>query len=73
MKKSVLDINDLKEKYSFFRSNLGCFIGNRLLKWLNVDKVNEIHAKRLFFIHPITGEEMRFETRIPDMFSSLVR
>jgi len=32
-----------------------------------------LHAKRLFFIHPITGEEMRFETRIPDMFSSLVR
>jgi 23S rRNA pseudouridine1911/1915/1917 synthase len=32
-----------------------------------------LHARRLFFIHPITGEEMRFETRIPDMFSSLVK
>jgi len=32
-----------------------------------------LHAKRLFFIHPVTGEEMRFETRIPNMFSSLVR
>lgn len=30
-----------------------------------------LHARRLFFIHPATGEEMRFETRIPDKFTSL--
>lgn len=30
-----------------------------------------LHARRLFFIHPTTGEEMRFETRIPDRFISL--
>jgi putative hemolysin len=45
MKKSVLDINDLKEKYSFFRCGLGAFIGKLFLKWLNVDKVNAIHAR----------------------------
>ena len=27
-----------------------------------------LHARRLYFIHPRTGEEMRFETRIPDVF-----
>lgn len=30
-----------------------------------------LHARRLFFIHPTTGKEMRFETRIPDRFISL--
>ena len=30
-----------------------------------------LHARKLCFIHPTTGEEMRFETRIPDSFSSL--
>jgi 23S rRNA pseudouridine1911/1915/1917 synthase len=32
-----------------------------------------LHAMRLFFIHPITRQEMRFETKIPDKFTSLVR
>lgn len=32
-----------------------------------------LHARRLFFIHPETGEEMRFETRIPDAFVSLAK
>jgi len=32
-----------------------------------------LHAMRLFFIHPVTGEEMRFETRIPDAFVSLAK
>ena len=30
-----------------------------------------LHARKLCFIHPTTGEEMRFETRIPDSFTSL--
>lgn len=32
-----------------------------------------LHARRLFFIHPTTGEEMRFETRIPTTFTSLAK
>ena len=32
-----------------------------------------LHARRLYFIHPETGEEMRFETRIPDAFVSLAK
>lgn len=32
-----------------------------------------LHARRLFFIHPATGEEMRFETRIPTAFTSLAK
>ena len=30
-----------------------------------------LHAQRIYFIHPETGEEMRFDTRIPDSFKSL--
>lgn len=30
-----------------------------------------LHARRLHFIHPVTGEELRFETRVPTTFSSL--
>ena len=32
-----------------------------------------LHATRLFFIHPATGEEMRFETPIPKRFRDLVK
>lgn len=32
-----------------------------------------LHAKRLYFIHPVTGVEMRFDTRTPDAFLSLAR
>ena len=32
-----------------------------------------LHARKLFFIHPTTGEKMRFETRIPDKFTSLTK
>ena len=32
-----------------------------------------LHARRLNFIHPVTGEEMHFETRIPDKFTSLAK
>ncbi|MDR0699057.1 MAG: RluA family pseudouridine synthase [Tannerella sp.] len=32
-----------------------------------------LHATRLFFVHPATGEEMRFETPIPKQFRDLVK
>lgn len=32
-----------------------------------------LHARRLHFIHPETGEEMTFETRIPTAFTSLAK
>lgn len=32
-----------------------------------------LHAQRLYFIHPDSGKEMRFDTRIPDSFKSLSR
>ncbi len=32
-----------------------------------------LHARKLCFIHPVTGEEMRFETRIPEIFSSTAK
>ena len=32
-----------------------------------------LHACRLWFIHPETGREMRFDTPIPAVFSAQVR
>lgn len=32
-----------------------------------------LHAQKLYFIHPETGEEMCFDTRIPDSFKSLTK
>ena len=32
-----------------------------------------LHARRLHFIHPITEEEMRFETPIPPLFTEVIR
>ncbi len=32
-----------------------------------------LHARKLHFIHPTTGEEMCFETKIPDTFSSTTK
>lgn len=32
-----------------------------------------LHARQLFFIHPATGQEMRFETPTPRLFSDLAR
>ena len=32
-----------------------------------------LHARRLYFIHPISQEEMRFETPIPPLFTDVIR
>lgn len=45
MKKSVVDIYDLQEAVPFFRTAVGTVLGKLLIKWLNVDKVNQVHAK----------------------------
>ncbi|MCC8154148.1 MAG: lysophospholipid acyltransferase family protein [Tannerellaceae bacterium] len=44
MKKSVIDINDLGNFSSFFKTGLGKLIGKIGIKWLSIDKVNQIHA-----------------------------
>lgn len=45
MKESVIDIGDLQEMAPFFRSRIGRWLGKRLIKWLEVDKVNLVHAR----------------------------
>ncbi len=32
-----------------------------------------LHARKLFFIHPVSGEYMRFETQVPSAFMALVK
>ncbi len=44
MKKSVIDVDDLGTFSPFFKSKFGRFIGKGVIKWLSVDKVNQIHA-----------------------------
>lgn len=44
MKNSVLDIEDLQEMIPFFRSSFGTFLGKKAIKWLSVDKVNQVYA-----------------------------
>lgn len=44
MKQSVVDIYDLQEMAPFFKSRIGSLLGKGLIKWLNVDKVNQAHA-----------------------------
>ncbi len=45
MKKSVVDIQDLREMFPVFKGRIGSWIGKLLLKWLRVDRVNEVHAR----------------------------
>lgn len=44
MKESVVDIQDMQEAAPFFKSKVGTFLGECLIKWLQVDKVNRVHA-----------------------------
>ena len=44
MKASVIDIYDLQEMASFFKSRFGTFLGKLLLKWLKIEKVNQAHS-----------------------------
>ena len=45
MKTTVLDITDLQKISPFFKTWIGKWFGNKLIKWCDIDKVNEIHAK----------------------------
>ncbi|MEG1748746.1 MAG: lysophospholipid acyltransferase family protein [Tannerellaceae bacterium] len=44
MKETVVDITDLQKMLPLFKGRLGTFLGKKLIKWLNVDKVNKVHA-----------------------------
>ncbi|MDR3251751.1 MAG: lysophospholipid acyltransferase family protein [Tannerella sp.] len=44
MKKTVLDIDELKRKSRFFETRLGICIAKALFKLIDMDKVNRIHA-----------------------------
>jgi putative hemolysin len=45
MKRIVLDITYLQEVSPFFKSKIGIYVGQKLLKWLGIDKVNQVHAR----------------------------
>ncbi len=43
MKDTVIDIYDLQEMIPFFKSKFGTFLGKCLIKWLCIEKVNQVH------------------------------
>lgn len=45
MKKSVFDINDLQELIPFFKGSVGTWLGNLLIKGLNINLVNQVHER----------------------------
>ena len=44
MKQTVLDIEDIQSKVSFFKTHIGTYILKKLFRWVDIDKVNRIHA-----------------------------
>lgn len=44
IRKTVIDINELRKFSPFFKSRVGTYIGNKLIKWLNIQKVNDVHS-----------------------------
>lgn len=44
MKKTVLDIEELQEQTPFFKTRLGAWLLKKIFRWLDMDKVNQIHA-----------------------------
>lgn len=47
IKKTVIDISTLRKLSPFFNSRVGTYLGNKLIKWLNIQKVNDVHANSL--------------------------
>ncbi|MDR0538668.1 MAG: lysophospholipid acyltransferase family protein [Tannerellaceae bacterium] len=45
MRKNVLDIAYLQAVSPFFKSKAGIYTGNKLIKWLGIEKVNTVHAR----------------------------
>ena len=44
MKRSVLDIEDAKKVAPFFKTHFGSLLIRKLFSWMDIDKVNQIHA-----------------------------
>ena len=44
MKKTVLDIEDIQKKISFFKTRPGAYFLKKLFRWAAFDKVNHIHS-----------------------------
>lgn len=44
MKKTVFDIEDLQSMAPVFKGRIGSYIGGKLLDWLSINKVNDLHA-----------------------------
>ena len=59
-----------KNQIRVHTQDLGCPICGDTKYGNGVNPINRLalHAYRLFFYHPISGEELRFETSVPKIF-----
>ena len=79
MKKSVLDLSGLQEIVPFFKTKVGAYLGKWLIKWLNIDTVNEIHAKHCHlrgsaFTSALLSDplmDIRYKVHNPEVLNSL--
>jgi len=44
MKKTVLDIKDIQKRAPVLRTRLGAYLLKKIFHWIDIDKVNQIHA-----------------------------
>ena len=45
MRKNVYDIENLKSVHPIFKNSIVAFFAKQILKWISVEKVNQIHAR----------------------------
>ena len=45
MKKTVLDIEYIQKRAPFFKTRFGTYLLKKIFHWIDIDKVNQIHAK----------------------------
>lgn len=44
MRKTVVDLEELQQAEPFFRNRFGFHVGKKLMKWLCIDKVNQVYG-----------------------------
>ena len=44
MKKNVLELEEIQQKVSFFKTRLGVYLLKKIFRWTDIDKVNRIHS-----------------------------
>jgi len=52
MRRTVVDLEELKQAKPFFRNRFGFHVGKKLMKWLCIDKVNQVYRNSCISVVP---------------------